>query len=185
MTDNEIIELYFIRDESAITETDEKYGKYLKKIALNILLDLGEAEECKNDAYFKVWNRIPPERPNIFSAFLSRITRNQALDRYRAKTAQKRGVVEESFDELEECVGEGDIFDKLLAKELAGLISDFLKKERPEARKVFVRRYFYCDSIGEIAVFYSMSQSAVKTSLSRTRMKLRLFLAEKEVALSE
>ncbi len=181
MTDNEIIDLYFERSQRAIEETDFKYGNYLKKIAYNILSDFDEAEECNDEVYFKTWNKIPPERPNIFSAFLSKIARNTALDKYRAKNAKKRGVIEESLDELAECVGEESIENSLTAKELSEILSEFLKKESTLARGVFIRRYFYCDSVKDIAKFYQITQSAVKTSLSRTRGKLRLFLTEKEV----
>lgn len=181
LTDSEIIDLYFERDQLAIKETDEKYGNYLKKIAYNILLDLGDAEECNNEVYFKTWNKIPPEKPNIFSAFLAKISRNTALDKYRAKNAKKRGTLEESLDELSECVGENSIENTLMAKELSAVLSEFLKAQRPESRGIFIRRYFYCDSIKDIAKFYLMSQSAVKTSLSRTRNKLKQFLTEKEV----
>lgn len=183
MEDTEIIELYFSRNENAIEKTNEKYGSYLKKIAYNILSDEFESDECLNDTYFKTWNKIPPERPSVFSAFLAKITRNTAIDKYRMKKREKRCRVEESLDELSECVGESDTQIALDLIELGSLISDFLRGEKEKARIIFIRRYFFEDSVSEIANHLFLSESNVKTSLSRTRAKLSVYLRYKGVML--
>lgn len=182
MQDEKIIELYFSRDENAITETAAKYGRYCTQIAFNILKDIFDSEECVNDTYHKVWQSIPPTRPRIFSAFLGKITRNLAIDRYKSKTAQKRGgySLEESLDELSECVGESG-FNDLDLNELGALISNFLKKEKDIYRKIFVRRYFYEDSISDISKGFGISVSYVKTALSRSRKRLAEYLKKEGI----
>lgn len=173
MQDFEIIELYFARDERAITATSEKYGAYCQRVADNILADSFEAEECVNDTYLRTWNSIPPTRPSIFRAFLAKITRNLALDRVNKKNAAKRGGrVTESLDELSECVGESDIFERLDEKEIAEIINAYLKGERELVRNIFIRRYFYLDAIGDIAKRYFVSEGRVKTILHRARERL-------------
>ncbi len=181
MEDEKIIELYFERDESAIEKTAEKYGKYLFKIAYNILYDSATSEECLNDTYYKTWKCIPPTRPKIFSAFLAKITRNTALDKWRHDRSAKRGNLSESLNELSECIGEERIVSELEISELGRLISEFLFSEREIYRKIFVKRYFYGESVAEIAKFYSLTESNVKTSLSRTRLRLKEYLSTKEV----
>ena len=182
MQDDRIIELYFQRDESAIKETAQKYGAYCTGIAYNILRDVFDSEECVNDSYHKTWHTIPPTRPRIFSAFLARITRNLAIDRYNYKTAEKRGgyAVDESLDELTECVGEGDGADTDL-HELGSIISSFLRGEKELSRKIFIRRFFYEDSLDAIATGYGLSLSYVKTSLFRTRKRLASYLAKEGI----
>ncbi len=173
MQDSEIITLYFSRDERAIEETDTKYGAYLSTIARNILEDIFDSEECVNDTYVRTWNSIPPTRPTRFSAFLGKITRNLALDRYKEKNAEKRGGrVAASLDELSECVGTGEIEDELNYKELALSINSFLRQRKPLARKIFIQRYFYQHSIDEIATLQHISKSSVKTTLHREREAL-------------
>ena len=182
MEDRKIIDLYFARDEMAIEKTDEKYGSYLRAIAYNVLFDDGECDECCNDTYYKTWRAIPPERPSVFSAFLAKITRNTALDKYREKNREKRGGrVAESLDELCECVSDGNPALDVELMELGSLISEFLRGEKEVARKIFIRRYFYQDSISQIASFCGFSESNVKTTLSRTRAKLALYLRSKEI----
>ncbi len=175
MQDSEIIELYFARDERAIKETADKYGGYCTKIAINLLTDIFESEECVNDTYLRTWNTIPPTRPNIFKAFLAKITRNLALDRLDEKNAQKRGGrVLESLDELSECVAsEGEVTDPIMLAETAEIINEFLSGERELSRVIFVRRYFYLDSVGSIAKFLGIGESRVKTLLFRMRERLR------------
>ena len=175
MQDGEIIELYFARDERAIAETASKYGRYCTKIALNLLEDLFESEECVNDTYMRTWNTIPPTRPNIFKAFLAKITRNLALDRITEKNAQKRGGrVLESLDELSECVSsEEEVTDPIMLGETAELINRFLAGEGELSRVIFVRRYFYLDSVKDIAKFLGIGESRVKTLLFRMRGKLK------------
>lgn len=177
LEDSKIIELYFARDEEAISATSAKYGSYCTKIAMNILFDLFESEECVNDTYVKVWNSVPPTVPNILKAYLGRITRNLALDRYGERSAKKRGGrVFESLDELSECVGTGEADETIERAELAALINKFLSKESELSRRIFVRRYFYQDSVCDIAKRLRISESRVKTALFRARERLALML---------
>ncbi len=184
MEDVKIIELYFERDESAISATDEKYGKYLLKIAYNILTDKESSKECLDDTYIKTWQVIPPTVPNILSAFLAKITRNIALDRWRLSHAKKReNTVALSLDELSECVGEENLLSSIELSELSELISEFLRGEEERARKIFIRRYFYGDSVSEIAKFLKITKTNAKTTLYRTRKRLNLYLKERMVTL--
>ena len=182
MTDTEIIDLYWERSESAIHETERRYGRYCTTIAMNILRNEEDAEECVNDTYFKAWNSIPPERPSVFPAFLGRIARNLALDKYKARKAQKRASDETALllSELEDCIPSGrSVEDEVDAGIAAEAIDRFLSFTKKEDRVLFVRRYWYADSITMIAQRYSMGESRVKTNLFRTRNKLKDYL-EKE-----
>ena len=172
MTDNEIIELYFAREERAIEATDEKYGAYCHRVANRILCDTHESEECVNDTYLRTWNSIPPTVPRILAAFLAKIVRNLALDRVRAAKAKKRGV-SESLDELEAVIGDNRLTEELEAREIGEEIGRFLQGENEKARKIFVRRYFMCEEIGEIAARYRMSEGSISASLFRTRLRLK------------
>lgn len=183
MEDSEIIDLYFARSEQAIAETDSKYGPYCRAIAYRILENRDDSSECVNDTYFRVWNAIPPQRPTGFRAFLGRITRNLALGRYRASRAQKRGGgrVEVALEELREaavCLPPDEAVDEA---ELARLIDAFLDGLAPQARVFFVRRYWYLDSVKEIAAAYHVGVSAVKMSLLRSRNALKARLEEEGV----
>lgn len=187
MEDEKIIELYFERNESAISETAEKYGNYLYKIAFNILSDNEDSEESVNDTYMSAWNTIPPEKPNVFSAFLSKITRYISLNRYRARKTEKRGggEIDAAFEEIEECVPDkSNIYDEIETKELAEIISDYLKKLPETERKIFVCRYYYLDSLSDISKQFGFSQSKVASMLHRTRKKILSHL-EKEGVLGE
>lgn len=182
-----IIDLYFERNESAISETAEKYGNYLYKIAFNILSDNEDSEESVNDTYMSAWNTIPPEKPNVFSAFLSKITRYISLNRYRAGKAEKRGggEIDTAFEEIEECVPDkSNIYDEIETKELAEIISDYLKKLPETERKIFVCRYYYLDSLSDISKQFGFSKSKVASMLHRTRKKILSHL-EKEGVLGE
>ena len=184
MDDNKIIELYFARDEQAITETKDKYGKYCLKIAFNVLGNYEDAEECENDTYLGVWNTIPPARPQMFSAFIGRITRNISMKKLRSKTADKRQGSEAllSLDELGECIPDGQGFaDSLEEYELAEIINSFLNSLNTTERRVFVCRYWYCDSIADISNQFGFGQSKVKMMLLRTREKLSAYLNERGV----
>ncbi len=184
MQDCEIIELYFARDEQAIVESDNKYGDYCRRIALNILSDIHEAEECKDDTYVSAWNAIPPKRPTLLGAFLAKITKNIALDRYRERNAKKRGGRhEESLDELGECIGDEGITSHIESEDIARVINKFLSGERELMRRMFVRRYFYEDSISEIAQGLGQSEARVKTTLFRQRQKLSLLLKKEGIVL--
>ncbi len=184
MLDNEIIDLYFDRDEKAIEETAEKYGAYCNQIAYNILADIHDSEECVNDTYMKVWNTIPPTRPNVFSAFLAKITRNTAIDRYKGDHAEKRGDnLAESIDELYSSVADDNsTWNALEISELGNLISKFLYTEKEAARRIFILRYFYEYSIEDIAHIYGVGASFVKTKLFRTRKALAKYLKNEGVS---
>ena len=176
MQDHAIIALYFDRDERAIEETAAKYGPYCNKIAYNILLDTFDAEECVNDTYLRVWNTVPPTVPNIFSAFLAKITRNLAIDRYNKAHSAKRGNVTASLDELRECIGDGDFSSELETATLGSAISSFLAGEKPLIRRIFIRKYFFEDSISDIAKTHRMSEANVKVTLHRARIRLKDYL---------
>lgn len=171
MEDNEIISLYFARSEQAIRETQDKYGKMLRSIAFHILSSRADAEECENDTYVKTWNAIPPERPAVFSAFLAKITRNLSLNRYEMSHAQKRGQGEMPvvLDELAEVIPDHPLDER----ELTDLLNEFLQGLDSETRNIFLRRYWFGDSIREIARISRSSQSRIKMILLRTRNKLK------------
>ena len=182
MEDLKIIEMFFERKERAITETERKYGRYLSKIAYNILFDLEDSEECVNDTYMKAWNSIPPQQPKILSTFLGKITRRLAIDLFRKKHAEKRKNSEYalSLSELDECIPDKFSAEKEFEqKELSGSINRFLASLSKENRDIFVCRYFYSDSIKEIASFFKSSESKIKSSLFRSRKDLKEHL-EKE-----
>ena len=183
MEDKEILELFNVRNEQAISETADKYGNYCYSISYNILANAEDCEECINDTYMKAWQSIPPDYPHIFSAYLGKITRNLSLDKYRHKYAKKRGstTVNIVFEELENCISETkSIVDEV---ELTELINNFLKTLSDDKCKIFVRRYWYFNSVKEIAEFYDISESRVKMTLSRTREKFRKYLEKAEVSL--
>lgn len=184
MEDCEIVELYWSRAESAIDETDRKYGRMCGAIAFNILHNREDSDECVSDTYLKAWYAMPDERPALLGSFLGKITRNLSLNRWRAVHAKKRGGGEPEalLDELAECVpaagGTAETADGL---ETARLIDAFLLGLDRQSRVFFVRRYFYADSIGYIASRFDASESKVKSSLMRTRNKLRAYLANEGV----
>ncbi|MBQ6695482.1 MAG: sigma-70 family RNA polymerase sigma factor [Lachnospiraceae bacterium] len=180
MEDSQIIELYWQRSENAIAETSKKYGKLCRHIAMNIIGNFSDAEECENDTYVAVWNAIPPTRPQIFSAFISKIARNIALNRYEYNKAQKRN---NQFDmvlsELEECLAcKQTVEDAVEEKEVASVLDGFLEGLSKEKRVIFVRRYWYSDSVKEIAKRMQISESKVKTVLFRTRKELQEYLLQ-------
>lgn len=183
MEDNQIIELYWQRSENAIAETSNKYSRLLLSISLNILGDYSDAEECENDTYVAAWNAIPPTRPNVFSAFLSKIIRNISINRYEYNKAKKRNnEYDLILSELEECVASSMLVeDCYAAGEISELINDFLKTQKQETRVIFVRRYWYADSVKDIANRMKISESKVKTVLFRVRGQLQQFLEERGV----
>lgn len=175
--DQEIVELYWQRDERAIQLTHERYGGLCTRVAMNILGDRSDAEECVNDTYLRVWKSIPPERPRALGAFLTRVTRNLALDRFRTKRRQKR---DEGFtvmlSELEDCIPapeEGD------ATELLEHIKDFLRGLDETDRNLFVGRYFHAYGVQRMAEGYGLTPNAVSLRLYKTREKLRVYLNER------
>ncbi len=182
LSDEQIIGLYFDRNELAISETDSKYGQYCSRVAFNVLRDRLETEECVSDTWLSAWNSMPPQRPNILRAFLAKITRNLALNRWEAAHAQKRGSGETDccLDELAEMVsGGGDPVDEVTAAELSAAISRFLKTLPERDACIMVRRYFYTESVKDIAEKYGMSANSVSVTLNRGRAKMKDYL-EKE-----
>lgn len=184
MQDVEIIELYFARNEDAIVETKEKYGPYCIKIAYNILYDQIAAEDCLTDTCHRAWKAIPPKRPDVLSAFLAKITRNVAIDKYKDATADKLiDRFAETHAELCECVEEENAWSKLELSDLGELISKFLYTQKEAPRRIFVLRYFYEYSIAEIANIYGAGTSYVKTSLHRTRRALAKYLSKEGICI--
>ena len=184
MEDDKIIELYFKRDETAIRETQSKYGKYCYAIARNILGVHLDAEECVNDTYIELWETIPPNRPQIFSSYLAMIARRRALDRYRYNIAKKRegSTAVISLSELEGCIfSVSSIYDEIADAELANIISEFLYTLTEKECNVFLRRYWYFDSIEDICRRFGYGQSKVKMMLKRTRDKLAKYLEKENV----
>ena len=176
MEDTQILELFRKRDESAIAELKKKYDKLCAYVAGNILSVREDAEECVNSAYFEVWNNIPPAVPDDLKTYLCRIVKNKAIDRLKYNSAEKRNPqLTVSLDELAECIP-AKAEEELSAKELAGAISRFLREQDEKYRKVFVRRYWYGDSLGHIAELFGMNEKTVATYLFRTREKLRVYL---------
>lgn len=179
MDDNEIVQLFWERNESALTETDRKHGKRCRIIAENILNNCEDAADCVNDCYFKVWNLIPPERPNFFGAFLSSIVKHTAIDFLKAKTAEKRGGGEMPLviDELEEVLSDNSCVERNYEnKEIIGKINDFLKELPSKDRRMFVLRYWYCCDIPQIASRLGTRKNTVSVILHRTRKSLREYL---------
>jgi len=186
MDDKQIIDLYWARSESAIIETDKKYGKLCHRIAFHILANLQDSEECVSDTYLKTWSAIPPRRPVKLSTFLGKITRNLALNRYEKYSAGKRGggEVPVALDELAECIPDPNSVERVVDNRiLADMLNRFLEGLPAEARMIFMRRYWEVCSIQEISEIYSISESKVKVSLFRTRGKLRTFLEQEGIAL--
>ena len=182
MDDAKIVQMYFDRDEQAIPATADKYGNYCTSIAKNILGNHEDAEECVNDTYLNTWNSIPPHRPNMLSAFLGKIVRNLAFNRYKHNTADKRGGGEIALvlDELADCVsGEDNVERSCEMRELIAAINDFLVTLPKEKRNIFVCRYWYTDSISHIADRYGMSDAAVSMMLNRLRAKLHNYFLER------
>lgn len=186
LKDTEIIELYFQRDERAITETQIGYGKYCYSIAYHILHTKEDSDECVNDTYLRAWNSIPPNRPNHLSLFLGAITRNLSIDMWKRKNASKRGNGEMNvaLDELAECIPDAKSTEDIVeTAELSRLINDFLHTLKEKDCNVFLRRYWYSEEYKEIADRYQMNMNSVKTSLFRTRQRLKDFLEQEGVVI--
>jgi len=182
MDDTQIVELYWARKESAIEETEEKYGSYCHSIALNILHNPDDAKESVNDTWLDAWNSMPPHRPSVLSTFLGKLTRRISTDKWRRTTAKKRGdgQLPLVLAELEDCISDGkSIEEETERKLLAEVIAAFVKSLPETEQKVFLCRYWYMDSVSAIATRFRFSESKVKSMLSRTREKLRVRL-EKE-----
>ncbi len=179
MQDDQIVALYWERNERAIQETQKQYGRYLFKIAYRILGEREDSRESVNDTYFKAWNMIPPARPAALSLYLGRITRQLSIDRLRTKNRKKRRATEyaSSLSELEECISAGNTTEQYAdIRLLAETLNTFLEGLSAEERGLFIGRYYYMDSVREAAFNYKMSESRAKSMLYRTRLKLRAYL---------
>lgn len=184
MEDGRIIDLYWNRDQRAIQETDGKYGRLLRSIAWNLLQSREDSEECVNDTYLRAWDAIPPTRPGAFRTWLGQITRNLSLDRWKRRQAEKRGGgAEILLGELEECLpASGGPERALEDRELAEIISAFLRGLSREGRAIFLRRYWYGQSVAEIAGALGCGEGKVKSSLFRSRGALREYLEKEGIA---
>lgn len=179
MEDSQIVELYWKKDGEAVRQSEEQYGGYCLTIAENILHNREDSEECVNDTWLHAWNAIPPQRPMRLKYFLARITRNLALDRWHAMTAEKRGGcgIEPVLEELAECADPaGSVENELIAKELGDAVQRFVRALPEREGNLFLRRYFYTESIREIAARYRLTENHVMVLLSRTRKKLKAYL---------
>ena len=182
MEDEKIIELFWNRSESAISETAQKYGNYCYSIAYNILTNSEDAEESVSDTYMAAWKAMPPRRPSILATFLGKITRHLSIDRWRSRNRYKRGGGEIvlALEELEDCIADSQAVEMALErKQLAVVFNRFLDSLPEMDRRVFLCRYWYLDPIADIAGYYGFSVSKVTSMLHRTRKKLRTTL-EKE-----
>ena len=177
MTDSQMIALFWDRNEDAIRETDRAYGRKLYVLSDKILHSHQDAEESVSDTYMKTWETIPPQRPVYFFAYLAKLCRNFSLARIQWQSAAKRSAeVVTLTREMEECIPDRSYEQKLEVEEIGAVLDRFLEGLSPENRRIFLRRYWYTDSIQEIADRYGISQSKVKTQLHRTRKKLQSFL---------
>lgn len=185
MEDQQIVDLYWQRNEKALSQTQKKYGKYCHSIAFAILYSSEDAEECVNDTLLRAWSAIPPARPGRLSTFLGKITRNLAIDRLDKNTAKKRsGQIEIVLDELSECIPDADstldLTDKIA---LGDAINSFLESLPVKTRQIFMRRYWFMSPIKDIARDVDMSESAVKVSLMRTRNEFKAHLEKEGIVL--
>lgn len=183
MDDAQIIELFFARSESAISELDAKYGRLCHRLADNILRSAQDAEKCVNDAYLSAWNAIPPQRPESLAAYVGTLVRRCSITRYRANTAMKRNsYYDVCMEELESSLAApGRAEDPCEAKELAAAIEGFLDTLTKENRVIFMRRYWYADSLADIAALLGLTENGVSIRLTRTRRQLKTYLAEQGV----
>lgn len=176
MNDKSIIELFRTRNEQAIAELKQKYDRLCYSIAGNILSQREDIEECINSAYYDIWNNIPPDAPDDLKTYLCRIVKNKAIDRLKYNSAMKRNSqFSVSLDELAECIPDRRD-DHVSAKQLAAAISRFLRTQDERHRNIFVRRYWYGDSLAKIAEYFGMNEKTIATYLFRTRKKLKEFL---------
>ena len=186
MNDQEIIALYWAKEERAISATAEKYGGYCHTIAYNILYDHFEAEECVNDTYLGAWNSIPPQRPNRLAAFLGKITRNLALNRYKRNHAAKRGgeQVEIALSELENCIPDVKGVEQVAEEALlVSVINRFLVAKAKTKRNIFILRYWFLYSIRDIADMYGEREKKKKALWIRMRNELKKLIVKVDIYL--
>ncbi len=184
MDDLHIVSLYIERNQQAINETDRKYGKLCFSIAKNILADTEDCRECINDTYLAVWNSIPPNNPDNFKAYISKVTRNTALKKLEFNNAGKRNTnMTVLLDEINDIAVDEFMLYDISSQELGALINKFLHSEKDDSRNVFIRRYWYCDSVADISRRYNFSESKVKSMLFQSRKRLEKLLRNEEIYL--
>lgn len=185
MDDKAIIELFWARSQQAIAETADKYGTRLHRLSMNILHNREDAQECINDTYHAAWNTLPPEKPDFFFAYLARITRNFSFGRYDYNHAKKRSAdIVELSRELESCVpAPNELEQKADSEEIGKALSTFLREQPEQMRRVFIQRYWYTQSISDIAKDCRISESKVKSMLFRMRGKLKMHLEKEGIAI--
>lgn len=183
MDDDQIVDLFWNREESAIEQAAEKYGSYCQTIALNILSNREDAEECVNDTWLRVWNAIPPERPKVFRAWVGKITLRLALNRWQKNHSQKRYAgLEEVLSELEECLPSDEMIEQqIAANEITRIINQWLGTLEREDRVIFVRRYWYGDTVKQLALACGVSPGKIAKRLFLLRGKLKAALAKEDV----
>lgn len=183
-TDEQIIEMYWLREERAIDETDKKYGQLLYRIAYNILHDRLDCEECQNDTYLDVWNAIPPTKPTVFSSFIIQIIRRIAIDRYKSKTSQKRipSELTISIDDLRETLysDESDEFE-MLTQDIGRNINNYVRGLPKRQKYIFIDRFYFGESVKSIAQTLSISVPTVYREIDKIKDGLRLFLERNEI----
>lgn len=183
MNDNEIIELFFQRNQDGILEAQQKYGAYCQSIARNILCSEEDSQECVNDLWLRAWNAIPPERPRLLKAWLGKVVRNLAINRHEARFAEKRreDMYALSLSELDACIPDPrGTEEQTYVRELTAALNAFLETEQIMDRKIFVSRYFCCASVAETAEKLGLTQGQVKVRLHRCRERLRKYLQARE-----
>ena len=185
MDDQQIIELFFQRSERAIVELIKKYGVMLDRIAKQILGNVQDTEECMNDVYLAVWNTIPPQKPNSLFTYICRITRNLAIKKYHSNAAKKRkNNYNAALEELGDCfASSSNVEGEIDAKETGRIINEFLAALDRDSRVLFVRRYWYSDSINDLAKLFHTNNHNISARLSRIRKKLKIYLREEGVSL--
>ena len=184
MEDRSIVQLYLLRNEEALSQTENKYGAYIGAVALNILGNLSDMDEAKNDVLMALWNSIPPNEPENLKAFLTTVARRVSLNLLRSKRRQNEALVDLTCEELDACMPErASVEEALNEKELKRALSAFLSKLSDDERRVFICRYFYGARVAALAKNFCFTQSKVKMMLKRTRDKLRSALEKEEIYL--
>lgn len=184
MEDIEIIGLFYERSDDAINELSRKYGKLCRGIALNILGDARDAEECVNDAYLAFWETVPPQNPQVPLSYLCRIVRNIAINRQKENAAQKRrGNYDLCLEELGDVLGTGTVDEAIDQTELARGINEFVSGLNEKDRRLFIRRFWYLDSYEDISAAYGIAQGALRVRLSRIKKKLKEYLTERGISI--
>ena len=181
MEDREIVELYWQRDEDAIRETEKKYGRFLSAIAYNVLYDAEDCRECLNDTYLAAWNSMPDKRPEKLSAYLGRIIRQIAIDRYRKLNSEKRAGSQytQSLDEWAEILPDkAEPETELAERELSAAVGAFVRGLSPVQRRAFLGRYYYFDPVKTVAAYCGVSEAGLKSQLFRIRRRLKQYLKD-------